>query len=117
LASRISDVIYFNPSDREFPVGFDLFGNRDRSARHLVASDIVGVFLKIWVSFWGVGLENTMRHAVLSLLEYPDGGLLGVLRVLMEEEYRGKIIEKEKHPIVLMFWGNQCREYALSLTG
>jgi DNA helicase HerA-like ATPase len=109
---RIGDVIYFNPCDREFPVGFNLLDCKDPKMKHLVASGVVGVFQKIWASSWGVRLENTLRHAVLSLLEYPDATLLGVLRVLVDEKYREKIIDNEKDPIVRMFWVKQFREYA-----
>ena len=111
-ARRIGDVIYFNPSDREFPVGFNLLDTRDPSVKDLVASGVVGVFQKIWASSWGVRLENTLRHAVLSLLEYPDATLLGVLRVLVDEKFREKIILRVKDPIVRLFWVKQFREYA-----
>ncbi len=109
---RIGDVIYFNPSDREFSVGFNLLDCRDPEMRDLVASGVVGVFQKLWASSWGVRLENTLRHAVLSLLEYSDATLLGVLRMLVDEKYRDKIIDNEKDPVVRMFWLKQFREYA-----
>jgi hypothetical protein len=111
-ARRICDVIYFNPCDREFPVGFNLLDLRNPDLKHLVASGVVGVFQKIWASSWGVRLENTLRHAVLSLLEYPDATLLGVLRVLVDEKFREKIINNEKDPVVRLFWFKQFREYA-----
>lgn len=109
---RIGDVIYFNPADRRFPVGFNLLDCKDPEAKDLVASAVVGVFQKLWANSWGVRLENTLRHAVLSLLEYPDATLLGVLRILVDEKYREKIIEQEKDPIVRLFWVKQFREYA-----
>lgn len=111
-STRISDVIYFNPCDRDFPVGFNLLDCKDPNLKPLVASGVVGVFQKLWASSWGVRLENTLRHAVLSLLEHRDATLLGVLRVLVDEKYREKIIQSEKDPIVRMFWEKQFREYA-----
>ncbi|MHC1743979.1 MAG: type IV secretion system DNA-binding domain-containing protein [Syntrophobacteraceae bacterium] len=109
-SSRIPDVIYFNPSDRKFPVGFNLLDNKDPAIKDLIASGIIAVFQKIWASSWGVRLENTLRHAVLSLLEYPDATLLGVLRILVDEKFRERIIQNEKDPIVKMFWTKQFQE-------
>src|SRR3990167_8794408 len=45
---RMNDVVYFNPSDFENPVGFNILESVDATKRHVVASGLMGVFKKIW---------------------------------------------------------------------
>ena len=45
---RIDDVIYFNPADMEYPIGFNVLEVSDPKYKHLVASDLMGIFTKIW---------------------------------------------------------------------
>jgi CxxC-x17-CxxC domain-containing protein len=109
---RMNDVIYFNPPDLERPIGFNVMEVGDPDTKHLIASGIVGVFHKLWANSWGVRLENTLRHAVLSLLAYPDATLLGVLKILMDEKYRKAVIKNEQDPIIRMFWERQFEKYS-----
>jgi len=46
--SRADDVVYLNPADHEWPVGFNLLESVPPERRHLVASGIVAVFKSIW---------------------------------------------------------------------
>src|SRR5437667_8855562 len=48
---RIEDVVYFNPADLEYPIGFNLLGQTEPDSRHLVASGVVSAFRSIWPSF------------------------------------------------------------------
>ncbi|MFA4943053.1 MAG: type IV secretion system DNA-binding domain-containing protein, partial [Patescibacteria group bacterium] len=50
---RIKDVIYFNPSDIEYPIAFNVVEQVDPHLRHLVASGLIGVFQKLWADSWG----------------------------------------------------------------
>ncbi|NOQ68051.1 type IV secretion system DNA-binding domain-containing protein, partial [Patescibacteria group bacterium] len=56
-ASRINDVIYFNPADADHPIAFNVMEHVDPKYRHLVASGLIGVFKKIWADSWGPRLE------------------------------------------------------------
>ena len=47
-SNRIEDVVYFNPADMEFPIGFNLLRQTAPDNRHLVASGIVNVFKSRW---------------------------------------------------------------------
>ena len=47
-ASRIKDVIYFDPSDLEFPIAFNIMEEVHYDYRHLIASGLLGVFKKLW---------------------------------------------------------------------
>jgi len=109
--SRVNDVIYFNPSDQDFPVAFNVMEHVSAEYRHLVASGLVGVFKKIWADSWGPRLEYILRNAILALLEYPGSTLLGVMRILVDKEYRKRVVEKITDPVVRSFWVDEYTKW------
>ncbi|MFA4937340.1 MAG: TraM recognition domain-containing protein [Patescibacteria group bacterium] len=108
---RINDVIYFNPSDIDYPIAFNVLESVDPRYRHLVSSGLVGVFKKIWADSWGPRLEYILRNAILSLLEYPGSTLLGITRILVDKKYRRKVLEKVTDPVVRSFWLDEYDNY------
>ncbi len=110
-ASRINDVIYFNPADQEWPIAFNVMEKVDTEDRHLIASGLVGVFKKIWADSWGPRLEYILRNAILALLEYPSSTLLGVTRILVDKSYRERVVEKISDPVVKSFWVDEFTKW------
>ncbi|MFA4818823.1 MAG: DUF87 domain-containing protein [Patescibacteria group bacterium] len=110
-AKRINDVVYFNPSDVDYPVAFNPLETVDPKYRHLVSSGLIGVFKKIWADSWGPRLEYILRNAILSLLEYPGSTLLGITRILVDKYYRRKVLEKVSDPVVRSFWIDEYDNY------
>jgi len=78
---RLKDVVYFNPSDLDYPISFNVMEQVDAEQRHLVASGMMGVFKKIWPDVWSARMEYILNNSILSLLEYPGSTLLGVNRI------------------------------------
>ncbi|MDI6777924.1 MAG: type IV secretion system DNA-binding domain-containing protein [Patescibacteria group bacterium] len=109
--SRINDVIYFNPADQEYPIAFNVMEKVDTEYRHLIASGLVGVFKKIWADSWGPRLEYILRNAILGLLEYPGSTLLGVTRILVDKNYRERVVEKISDPVVKSFWVDEFTKW------
>jgi CxxC-x17-CxxC domain-containing protein len=109
--NRINDVIYFNPSDLDFPIAFNVFEKVDRQHQHLIASGLIGIFKKLWADSWGPRLEYVLRNAILALLEYPDSTLLGVMRLLVDKGYRKKVIQTVTDPVVRSFWVDEYSKY------
>ena len=104
---RINDVVYFNPADTEHPVGFNILQVPDPKYKHLIASDLMGVFTKIWANVWSARMEYILNNCVLALLDTPGTTLLGILRILVDKDYRQKIIDNVKDPVVRSFWINE----------
>ncbi len=115
-ASRINDVIYFNPADADYPIAFNVMEHVDSKYRHLVASGLIGVFKKIWADSWGPRLEYLLRNVILALLEYPGSTLLGVPRMFIDKEYRKKVVSKVTDPVVKAFWLNEFTKYSSQFT-
>jgi energy-coupling factor transporter ATP-binding protein EcfA2 len=109
--NRAKHVVYFNPGDIEFPIGLNVIGNIAPDDRHLVASGIVGAFKGIWRDSWGPRLEYILYNAVSALLECRDETLLGVNRLLMDRDYRARVVEQIKDPFVKAFWVEEYENY------
>ncbi len=108
---RINDVVYFNPSDIDYPIGFNVLENVDPTQRHLVASGLMGVFTKIWEGVWSARMEYILNNCILALLEYPGSTMLGISRILVDKNYRRKVVEKITDPIVKSFWVDEFASY------
>lgn len=108
---RINDVVYFNPSDMDFPVGFNILEAVDERHKHLVASGMMGVFKKIWENMWSSRMEYILNNTILALLDNPGSTLLGINRMLSDAEYRKKIVSNVKDPIVRQFWLQEFASY------
>jgi len=113
--NRIDDVIYFNPADLEYPIAFNPLEQVDLEHRHLVASGIMGVFKKIWPDVWSARMEYILNNSLLALLEYPSSTLLGIMRMLVEKDYRQKITEHLQDPVIKAFWLNEFARYTQRL--
>jgi CxxC-x17-CxxC domain-containing protein len=111
-AERIKDIIYFNPTDTEFPVAFNIVEAVDQKVRHLVASGLIGVFKKLWADSWGPRLEYILRNAILAVLDYPNSTLLSVIQMLSDKNYRKKVMAEVKDPVVKAFWLKEFAGYA-----
>jgi CxxC-x17-CxxC domain-containing protein len=101
---RINDVVYFNPADVDFPMGFNILETLNDGQKHLVGSGLMGVFKKIWPDVWSARMEYILLNCVLALLDFPGATLLGINRLLVDKEYRQRVIEKIRDPIVKTFW-------------
>ncbi len=101
---RMKDVIYFNPADTDFHIGFNVLELPDPKYKHLVASGLMGIFTKIWAGVWSPRMEYILNNCVLALLDTPGSTLLGIPRLLTDKDYRQKIIANIKDPVVKAFW-------------
>ncbi|MFA6909151.1 MAG: type IV secretion system DNA-binding domain-containing protein [Patescibacteria group bacterium] len=108
---RINDVVYFNPADVDYPIGFNVLESIDPAQRHLVASGLMAVFTKIWEGVWSARMEYILNNSILALLEFPGSTMLGITRLLVDKRYRQKVIEKITDPIVKAFWVDEYAAY------
>ncbi len=108
---RINDVVYFNPADVQYPVGFNILESVDDEMKHLVAAGMMGVFKKIWENVWSARMEYILNNTILALLDNPGSTLLGINRVLSDKDYRKEIISNVKDPIVRQFWVKEFAQY------
>ncbi|MFZ2150255.1 MAG: CxxC-x17-CxxC domain-containing protein [Minisyncoccia bacterium] len=101
---RLKDVIYFNPADADYHIGFNVLELIDPQYKHLVASGLMGIFTKIWANAWSARMEYILNNTILALLDTPGTTLLGIPRMLVDKDYRQKIISNLKDPVIKAFW-------------
>lgn len=108
---RINDVVYFNPSDMDNPIGFNILEAIDPTMKHLVASSLMSVFKKIWENVWSARMEYILNNTILALLDTPGSTLLGINRMLSDKDFRTEIIKNVEDPIVKSFWIKEFATY------
>ncbi|MBI4256587.1 type IV secretion system DNA-binding domain-containing protein [Candidatus Uhrbacteria bacterium] len=101
---RLNDVVYFNPADMDFPVGFNILEAVSESHKHLVVSGMMGVFQKIWENMWSSRMEYILNNTLLALMDSPGQTLLGINRMLSDADFRKRIVGNVKDPVVKQFW-------------
>jgi len=102
---RTNDVVILDPSDISHPFAFNMLESGDNPDRMtLIASGLLGVFKKMYAESWGPRLEHILRNCLLALAETPNSSMLGIMRLLVDEDYRRKIVYKLTNPMVKSFW-------------
>ena len=110
-SARGDDLVYFNPSDLDFPMGLNLLANVPPDERHLVASGIVGAFESLWRHSWGPRMAYILYNALAALLDCQNTSLLGVTRMLTDANYRAWVVRQVKDSFVRAFWLDEFASY------
>jgi len=101
-------VIILRPADNGRPVGINLLGALAWSSRALVASGVIEIFRTLWgPTLFGPRSEHVLRHAVLAILDMPAATLLGLLRFLVDADYRTRVLARVTDPVVRVFWAKE----------
>lgn len=105
---RVKDVIYINPADRDYPIGFNpLEAVDDFESRQHLATFFIAIFKKLFASNWNQRMEHLIRYTTLALLETPDSNILGIPRMLSDTTFRQRVIKQIQDPVVKNFWTNE----------
>jgi hypothetical protein len=103
-ANRIDDVVYFNPADTAFPIGFNPLEVSDPTLKGHTTSELVGVLKRLFADSWGPRLEYILRYTLLALIDYPNSTMLDITRMLTEKKFRQEVISYVDDPVVKNFW-------------
>jgi hypothetical protein len=111
-SNRINDVVYINPADVDFPVGFNILEVQNEGQKHLIAAGLMAVFKKIWPDVWSSRMEYILNNTLLALLDYPGSTLLGINRLLGDAKFRKKVVRALEDPVIKSFWQNEFANYS-----
>lgn len=105
---RAEDVIYFNPSDIERPIGLNMLEVRTEEQKDFATQEMIAIFYKMVTdpSMIGPMFEHNMRNVMLTLmsdLENP-GSIAEIPRMFTDDAFVAKWKKKLKDPVVLAFW-------------
>jgi len=109
--NRINDVVYVNPADSAFPIGFNILEVKNEEQKHLIAAGLMATFKKIWPDVWSSRMEYILNNTLLALLDYPGSTLLGINRLLGDKKYRKRVVKKLTDPVIKAFWQNEFANY------
>jgi len=105
--SRIKDVILIDPSDADFPIGFNLLEAHSDAEKIVLSSDLVSSF-KRHATAWGDNMSAVLQNAINTILESTNGGtLIDLKRLLIEDKFRGKYLESVNDPSLHYYWKNE----------
>lgn len=113
---RIKDVIYFNPSDLQYPVGLnllelpdDLDGDDLINARDFITEAVISVMRKVFSDddSGGHRIEYILRNTVQTALTQKDATLFTIYDLLTDGKYRGKVVRTLKDQKLRNFWKNE----------
>jgi len=108
-------VMLIDPSDKEYAVAFNMLDNENPGNNNIVTSGLIGIFKKIYAESWGPRLEHILRNTILALLESPGATLLGIPKILADENFRKKVLSTVTDPMVLQFWNGEFANFTEKL--
>ena len=107
---RAKDVVVFDPSDSERPMGLNLLEAHTDEERDRASLDAMEIFIKLFGDeIFGPRIQHYFRNACLSLMEDEEEGatLLDVPRMFTDAEFLKYKLEKVQNAVVKSFWDHE----------
>jgi hypothetical protein len=104
---RRNDVIYFNPSDSEHPIGLNMLEADNPEEQDFAVQEMIAIFMKLFPpEVIGPMFEHNMRNVMLTLMadrEQP-GTIVEIPRMFTDPAFQKLKVAKVSDPIVRAFW-------------
>ncbi len=111
---RAEDVIYFDPSDTERPMGLNLLEAQTEDQKHFITTAIINLMYKLYdpqrTGIIGPRFEHAVRNAMLTVMYEPGATFVEVMRVLQDPKYVQELLPKVQDPIVRRYWTDQIAQ-------
>ncbi|MFA6435653.1 MAG: type IV secretory system conjugative DNA transfer family protein [Candidatus Gracilibacteria bacterium] len=107
---RAKDVILFNPSDSERPMGLNILEADTPEQQDMASSQATEIFIKIFGDeIFGPRIQHYFRNACLTLMEDKEEGatLIDVPRIFTDDEFMKYKVTKITNPVVRSFWEHE----------
>lgn len=116
-AERVKDVILFDPSDTDYPMGLNLLDWKRPEEKDFLIAEWLEIFYKLFdpgrTGIVGPQFEHWGRNAALSVMSLPEGGtLIDIPRMVTDDDFRERVLKHVKDPMVLAFWEKQLAKTA-----
>lgn len=113
---RMQDVVYFNPADTQYPIGYNLL-EYDRSQpeqKTFIANELLEIIGKIYnlAEVGGPMFEQYFKNALFLLLNdnVIKPTLMDVPRVFSDKAFRTELLERCPDPVVVHFWQKEAEK-------
>ncbi|MGL5831360.1 MAG: type IV secretion system DNA-binding domain-containing protein, partial [Candidatus Altimarinota bacterium] len=107
---RAKDVVVFNPSDTERPMGLNILEANTPEEMDMASSQATEIFIKLFGDeIFGPRIQHYFRNACLTLMEDKDEGatLIDVPRIFVDDEFMKYKVSKITNPVVKSFWEHE----------
>ncbi|HUA13501.1 MAG TPA: hypothetical protein VL989_03305 [Candidatus Sulfotelmatobacter sp.] len=106
---RTEDVIYFNPSDMEFPMGLNLFEYFSPDQKDFLIQEAINMLYKLYdpqhQGIMGPRYEHMFRHAALTVMADPEGGtLVDIPKLFRDPKYVQQKLQYVDDINIKEFW-------------
>lgn len=107
--SRLDDVILFDPTDYEYPVGLNLLEGETEKEKSFLANELIQILRKVYdphnSGFTGPIFEQAVRNAALTAMALPDGGTVVDVPVLLTQKgFTKGILEHIEDERIKTYW-------------
>jgi hypothetical protein len=115
--SRRGDVIVFDPSDRQYPIGLNILApgihfDSQEDEYEWITSMVLSVFEKLSdETYWGPRMEHILRSATLTALQLPNPTLYTLQRLLTDKRFQKHAAYQIKDPVLQQFWAKELAMY------
>lgn len=109
---RADDVIVFDPSDLERPMGLNMLEADTPEEKDFIALEAMNMMIGLFGNeIFGPRIQDYFRNGCLTLMDDPDGGALtDIVRLFTDDAWQQMKVAKVKNPIVKSFWVNQMAQ-------
>lgn len=97
-------VFYFDPADVLHPAGFNVLEGIAPDERHPLAENICAYFGAMWPDGWGARSNYILLNCLRLLLDMPGSTLLGIPKLLSDDDYRTRALDRCHDRYVTSFW-------------
>ncbi|MBT7736950.1 type IV secretion system DNA-binding domain-containing protein, partial [Candidatus Peregrinibacteria bacterium] len=106
---RADDVIHFDPSDMERPLGLNILEGDTWEEKELVALDAMNIMIKLFdEEVFGPRIQDYFRNGVLTLMSDPNGAAItDVVRLFTDDDFAKMKRQHVTNPVVASFWDHQ----------
>lgn len=102
---REKDVVIFDVSDKDYPVGLNLLTVPQGVPPDIVASQALAVIRKLFEEQWSATqMEDALYATLRALVEVKNTTIMDIPRMFNDAEFRHKVLAKVDDPIVDDFW-------------
>lgn len=111
---RAEDVIYFNPSDLDRPMGLNMMEADSEEQRHFVVSSVIGLMYKLYdphrTGIIGPRFEHAIRNAMLTIMSRQGSTFMEMVRILTDQKFVEEMLPFVKDPVVKRYWTDQMAQ-------
>ncbi len=111
---RAEDVVYFNPSDIEYPMGLNIMEADTEDQKHFMAQSVISLMYKLYdpnrTGIIGPRFEHAVRNAMLTIMSVPGTSFIELVRALTDQSYVEEILPLVEDPVVRRYWTDQMAQ-------